>query len=196
MATESSQILRVNRDLTLVVGQQKERILVSRDVVVDICKPWEAMLTRFIEASKSEVELPDDDPTAVTIVCTIAHLKFHDLPLTLTINELSGLATLCDKYDTIAMVGPFIHDCVTPWFFGAANKLEDKYLDDGNEKFVWIGWVFGYVSEFCTLTDALRRRVSVNEKGQCVYNGGLVVLDDIQMPPDIVGESSIGRPQF
>ncbi|KAE9988239.1 hypothetical protein EG327_003453 [Venturia inaequalis] len=189
MVTELAQptkILRANGDLTLIIGQQRQRILVSRDVIVGICKPWEAMFTRFIEASQAEVELPDDDPTAVTIVCTIAHLKFHDLPLTLTIDELSELATLCDKYDTTAVVGPFVHDWVTPWFYDPVNKSEKKYLDKGNEKFVWIAWVFGYVSEFCTLTDALRPRIWVNEKGQRVCNGGRVVLDDIQMPPGIV----------
>ncbi|TID25813.1 V-type proton ATPase subunit D [Venturia nashicola] len=189
-STQPTKILRANGNLTLIVGKQKQRILVSRDVVMGICKPWEAMLTRFIEASQAEVELPDDDPTAVTIVCTIAHLRFHDLPLTLTIDELSKLATLCDKYDTTAIVGPFIHARLTPWFYDPVSKPEQKYLDNGNEKFIWIAWVFGYESEFYTLTDAIRRRISVDEKGQCVCNGGRVVLDDMQMPPEIAGESS------
>lgn len=62
------------------------------------------MLTRFIEATQVEVELPDDDPTAVTIVCTIGHLRFDDLPLSLTLRELHESATFCDKYDTTALV--------------------------------------------------------------------------------------------
>lgn len=105
MASEqATKVLRAGGNLTLIVGEQKQRIVVSREVVLGICKPWEAMFTRFIEASQTEVELSDDDPTAVTIICTIAHLHFDDLPLSLTLQELHGLPTFCDKYDTTALV--------------------------------------------------------------------------------------------
>lgn len=189
---QPTKILRANGNLTLIVGEQKQRIVISRDVVIGICKPSEAMLTRFIEATQAEVKLSDDDATAVTIACTIAHSKFHDLPLTLTIDELSELATLCDKYDITVIVGPFIHAWVRPWFYGPEEGVK-KYLLNGNEKSFWIAWVFGFNQMFYALTDELRRRIFVNEKGQCVCNGGLVVLDDIQMPPGIVGELSVSN---
>jgi hypothetical protein len=182
MTLESTtQYLREDGDLTLIVGKAKQRIVVSRDVVVGVCKAWATMFTKFAETTSPEVELPDDDPGGVILILAIAHLRFYDLPATLSLSTLNELATFCDKYDAINLVRPFLSHWVEPWIYG----IDDKYLKDGNEQWLWIAWVFGLHDEFCTLANQLQQTMSITE-GKCVSKGG-VILDDVPMPPGFVG---------
>jgi hypothetical protein len=62
----------------------------------------------------------------------------------------------------------------------------DGYLLPGNEKFLWIAWVFGYEQEFCALATKLQAQVSTNALGQCITRQDKLLESD--MPPDIVGK--------
>lgn len=51
-----------------------------------------------------EVPLPDDDVEALKLVCQILHHRHQDVPDTVTIDTLLGVAMLADKYGCSATV--------------------------------------------------------------------------------------------
>lgn len=111
--------LRANGDLTLLVGREGQRFAVSRDTMCGACPAWERMLNGpFAEATQSEIALPEDDPKVLHILLLIVHLTSEKLPPTMTVAELTALAFLCDKYDTVALVKPFLSVWIHPWLNG------------------------------------------------------------------------------
>ncbi|TID25811.1 hypothetical protein E2P81_ATG03600 [Venturia nashicola] len=106
--------LRDGGDLTLIVGEQKQRYVVCRRTISGVCKPWNTMFTKFSEACAAEVELPDDNPEAILILLRVAHLRFDQLPAgKLSVDEVNNLATVCDKYDAVGVIRPFLTTWVT-----------------------------------------------------------------------------------
>jgi hypothetical protein len=54
--------------------------------------------------------LPDDDEMALLVVLRAAHLQFHQLPPAspMPFHRLLNLAVVCEKYDTMKVVRPFL----------------------------------------------------------------------------------------
>ena len=45
------------------------------------------------------IELHDDDPAAITLICNILHYRYDSVPTQLEAEQLRQIAILCDKYD-------------------------------------------------------------------------------------------------
>ena len=90
-------------DLRLLVkgpGDKWTTLIVSSSAMCLASPVWRAMLnprSHFREAEKQEVEFPDDDLDALLIVLRVAHLKFRELPKTVSFDGLVNLAVLSDK---------------------------------------------------------------------------------------------------
>lgn len=148
------------------------------------CPAWDKMLSGpYAESTKSEIALPDDDSKTLHILLLIVHLTFKKLPPTLTLYELTTLAFTCDKYDTVALVRPFLSVWTAPW-------LEDgSFLNRGNEEWIWISYVFGYKEEFCARAKKLAKEIRVDKDGkpQVTGNKKVRVLEDL-LPLGLSGE--------
>lgn len=176
--------LRLNGDLTLLVGKDEEGFVVSRDMMCGACPSWERMLNGpYAESTKSEIALPDDDPQALRILLLIAHLTFHKLPPKLTLEELTTLAFTCDKYDTVALVRPFLPVWTEPWL------KDGSYINRGNEEWVWISYVFGYKDEFCACAKQLVKEIAIDENGKLssTFARKGRALEDL-LPPGLSGQ--------
>ena len=55
-----------------------------------------------------EVDFSDDNGEALLILLRIAHLRFHDTPTTLAYQTLLQVAVLCDQYQCINLVRPWL----------------------------------------------------------------------------------------
>ncbi|KAE9988241.1 hypothetical protein EG327_003455 [Venturia inaequalis] len=173
--------LRDGGDLTLIVGEgeDKTQYVVCRRTICGVCKSWNAMFTKFSEAFAPEVELPDDNPQAILILLQIAHLRFDQLPGgAMSLQELNRLAIVCDKYDAVATVRPFIKT-----WSPASRRV---FSPHGNEQYLWVYWVFGYMPEFSYLAVEMQLSICTNEDGQCLTEGGAVL--DEKMPPNLIGK--------
>ena len=200
MASEQTTYLREDGDLTLIVGEEKQRVIVCRGTISGVCKAWNTMFTnsKFSEATAPEVEMPDDDPEAMLIILKIAHLKFDQLPgKKMSLDELHNLATVCDKYDTVAVIRPFLPNWIEAWLelLGQGDSERNERNCAGNEKFLWVAWVFGYKRQFKNLAKYLQLTISTNEEGRCLTAAGLV-LEDEQMPPNLMGKYRSLRRRF
>ncbi|KAE9962923.1 hypothetical protein EG328_011923 [Venturia inaequalis] len=161
--------LCVDSDLTLVVGEHRFRV--SRNTLCMASPVWGAMLKGpFKEASQNEITLSDDDdPEALLTVLRIAHLKTYEVSRSLDLHQLVKMATICDKYDTVATCRPLIGGWVDSWIkseqisgvFGFGNRF-GRQTPTRNEEFLWVSWVFGYEQQFTELATSLQLMVSTN----------------------------------
>lgn len=197
-----------NGDLTLSVEKDDGTILARYRVLKStmcLASPvWRAMLTGpFIELGKDEIPFLDDDPEALLIMLHIAHLQMHKVPKTID-NQFffNVVATVCDKYDTVAICRPFVDGWVKK-FFAAESVItefigEPRYLHLDPRSWLWILWVFGYQTEFVKLVDKLQRVVATNEAGACFgffdFPRGLRVPLDTNVP-NILGKYPPKRSQ-
>jgi hypothetical protein len=136
------------------------------------------MFTKFAESIAPEVELPHDDPTSISLILIIAHLKFYDLPVTLSMDELYQLAMTCDKYDTVAVVRLFLQSWVQLY------QALTIYHKHGNEKCMSIAYVFGHETEFCGLANHLGRTIFTNAEGRYITKSSAMLDGDF--PPELV----------
>lgn len=189
-----------NGDLMLVVGEDfgpAHRFRVSRDTMCMASTVWRAMLSRegqFSEATQKEVAFPDDDPHAFYLILQVAHLQFAKALQQMNLEDLAEVAILCDKYDTVALVRPFIPGWVQPFLCEhPAVDCDDCEIEEthlgvaGNEEFLTVAWGFGYSNAFRMLSEELLTTVSTNKLGQCVTQHGKI-LEKKYIPPDLIGK--------
>ena len=96
--------------------------LVSSAVMCLASKVWRAMLhsgSRFTEAqiladTCKQAHFYDDDPEALLILLSIAHLAFRKVPVHMEWSLLLNMAVLCDKYDTVSITRPWLTQWVEP----------------------------------------------------------------------------------
>lgn len=110
------------------------------------------------------------------------------------LEDLVEVAILCDKYDTVAMVRPFIPGWVKPFLCEHNDvdcdhcEMDEMELDvPGNEEFLTVAWSFGYQNAFQILYEELARSISTNELSQCVTRQGKIL--EKNMPPDAIGKA-------
>lgn len=127
-----------NGELNLIVGigDEARTFRVSSHAMRLASPVWRAMLSShngFKEASDEEITFPDDNPQAVFIVLVACHLRFQDVPEQLEFTELVNLCVLCDKYDCVSILRPWLSAWMAPWKSSVAKI--------GYEGWVFISWV-------------------------------------------------------
>lgn len=170
-------------DLKLLVkdtDQQLKTLLVSSNAMCLASPVWRAMLNsegHFKEAKEREVEFPEDDLDALLTILRIAHLKFRQLPESVTFEELVNLAVVCDKYDTVGVVRKWLPEWLAPWY---GHDLLPDY-----EEWLSIAWTNGDLATFQKLTKHLVLRCDVNSTGGLLRDGKLLTISIV---PNIIGE--------
>lgn len=170
--------------LKLLIGAAHEQmtVMVSPQALCLASPVWRAMLnpaSGFQEATSVErtVSFPEDDPETFIILLQICHLNFSKVPEVLTYRELTKIAVLCDKYDTVALVRPWI------------SKWQQKHIllaeKDGFEEWLLISWTFGNRAVFESVFTKLVQETTSCEGGKLVTSAGKIV--EIDMPPGIIG---------
>ncbi|KAE8447176.1 hypothetical protein EG329_011007 [Mollisiaceae sp. DMI_Dod_QoI] len=132
--------------------------------------------SNFGNTPVDEVDFTDDDGEALLILLRITHLQFDDVPLTLSYDLLLNVAIVCDQYDCVRIV--------KPWLSHWLSNEKNESLKDGHENWLWIAWVFGRSEVFEDLALRMLRTVKTNEEGECLTEKGEEVSDP--MPPGIL----------
>ena len=165
-------------DLELVVGTGEEsrtfRVLAN---VMRLTSPvWRAMLSteyNFMEASNTtrEITFPEDDVASAFIVLLVGHLRLLEIPTHINGKRLANLCVLCDKYDCITVL--------RPWLAIWMPSLSENWGKTGP---LWdcamIAWVIG---------DASRLKIATNELVKWC------TVDDYHRFPKFLGTALEGR---
>lgn len=159
----STEIVDIEGDVLLIVGEQAQKILVSSIFLTKTSKVFNALLSdRYAEGSNrldvcpTEVHLPKDDPSAVLLMCKLLHLQHHDLPATLSSTELFELAVAADKYDSTRQ----LQFAAFRWFQAASKH---PYVIDALIELTTAAHLFGDATHFKHFT-----HIIVFEKNICM----------------------------
>lgn len=184
-------------------------IRVSRRSMALSSPTWAAMFSptsTWLESSSSELPLPDDDPDALLLLLQIAHLHFDLIPLRLhstpssptspphpsddisaataspTPNSLLyRVAVLCDKYDCVRLVRPWIREWLR---YPMASTLASPTVRED----LFINWVFGGSAKwFGGLLAEIIWQARLDEEGVAVM-GEEGVLDTGVLAGETIGE--------
>ncbi len=118
------------------------------------------------------------------ILLRIAHLRFHDTPATLPYRTLLHVAVLCDQYQCINLVSPWL----PKWL--ADEKKSSMQI--GQENWVFIAWVFGREKVCKTLARHLVLQLKLTNEGvyRSTHTPTLATHLKINdpMPPGTIGK--------
>ncbi|KAF2651676.1 hypothetical protein K491DRAFT_567604, partial [Lophiostoma macrostomum CBS 122681] len=148
--------------LKLTKNESTTKLLVSSKTLTLASIVFKAMFNgKFAEgqglstATPPEVELPDDDPVLMEMLCNITHLRASHILEDLSLSNLADFAILCDKY---ACVG-----AVYPWVKLWVQKPLSKPKQPDYEKLVLITYLMDLPQEFFTATQCL-----VRDRAACI----------------------------
>jgi hypothetical protein len=110
-------------DVILVVGPEKVKLRVYSLFLKAASKPFSAMFGPDWKEGRNllgrdgpvELHLPEDNVTAMKVVCAIIHHQNKMVPQTLAASDVLGIAITADKYD-----------CVDALKFAAGSWLQPR----------------------------------------------------------------------
>ena len=137
--------------------------------------PGFAETRRLRDAGCLEMELPDDDYTAFTIIMQVVHGHFDNVPKRVNLELFTEIATLVDKYEWHEVMR--IH--ANGWI-AAHRTLVPTAPDKLVVPWLWIFWVFNRTLEFRALTEMLERdstAASFEEAPECPLPDCVIGMD-------------------
>ncbi|KAF5676958.1 hypothetical protein FDENT_9339 [Fusarium denticulatum] len=95
-----------NGDLVLILGPEETKLRVCSILLIAASKPFSVMLgpdwkeghNMHNQQGPFELSLPDDNATALKIVCSIIHHQNETVPRTLAASDILAIAVVADKY--------------------------------------------------------------------------------------------------
>ncbi|KAH8651511.1 hypothetical protein BGZ60DRAFT_569153 [Tricladium varicosporioides] len=105
-----------------------------------------------LENKKTVLDFREDNANALLILLAIAHLKFKFVPQReLNDDQLMSLAVLCEKYQCLSTIGPFLPRWRKSGHAGQVAR--DRH------KGQYISWVFGWEQSFIANTTVILRYI-------------------------------------
>ncbi|KAF1991476.1 hypothetical protein K402DRAFT_416779 [Aulographum hederae CBS 113979] len=148
---------------------------------------WDAMFNRnFSETTAKRVPFVGDDPFALLVVLRIAHMQFSQLPKSVSFRQLLEIAVICDKYDTLAVI--------RPWLSTWADPHKNNTKSPEYEEWFFIAWVFGDAETFKDMATWHIMKVTIDNDGMLLTGSGTPFGSN--MPPDLVDTYSHFVPLF
>ena len=171
-------------DLKIVIDIDHEKtcVIVSSQALCLASPVWRAMLnpkSGFQEATSADrtIYFLDDDVQTLLLLLRICHLRFSEVPQTLDLDQLFETAILCDKYDIVTLI--------RPWLSKWQEPLLPQAGEDDDEKWLFISWTLGDSVVFERIVEKLVLKSEGREEGQCIGSYGKVLGPNT--PPGVIG---------
>ena len=155
-------------DRRILAGSKdaSEIFIVSSHVMALTGKEWATMFgpdSSFFTTESSnrpsgiiQIPMPDDDPAALRVLLSVAHLKHSMIPKTLSFEELVQIAILSDKYD--------LAELISPWIGGWVKHVQENYKENSNDRgWLFVAWTFGIASIFERVSNVCIRNSSITD---------------------------------
>jgi hypothetical protein len=122
------------------------------------------------------LDFREDDADALLLILRIAHLDFISVKKRLSVEELYNLAILCDKYDCVHLIKPWVDE----WLRDAELQILGE-----SAKRLFIAWSFGRTERFKNAASVLLMQSGMDETGQLLDLKGQAIPE--VMPPGMIG---------
>ncbi|CVL08701.1 uncharacterized protein FMAN_06860 [Fusarium mangiferae] len=173
--TTGPQMVKIvpDGDIILVVGSDKTKLLIKSILLRAASKPFSAMLgpnwreghdMRY-HNGPFELPLPEDNATAMEIICSVIHFQNDKIPQILPASDVLAVAIAADKYDCMNA----LQFASKAWLRELKVKPEDLML------LAAAAYLFGDAKAFREITAAL----VLNHQGSYLSlsgeNGGFII---------------------
>lgn len=135
-----------------------------------------------LPASDELLDFREDDADALLLLLRIAHLDFISVKTQLSIAGLYNLAILCDKYDCVHLIKPWVDE----WSLWAVRGARLQVGGELLSKRLFIAWYFGRIEDFRTSASMLLMQSGTDKNGQLLDLEGEVIPE--VMPPGVIGQ--------
>lgn len=166
---------RAQGDVTAKISVNTVTLAVSSVAISMASRIWRDMQS----SGDREIRLVDEKTEALIVVLRIAHLQFKKVPNFLTYDELFNVAVVCDRYDTVEFVRPWL----SRWEERLRPLAPSK---SGHEGWLFISWVFGYSEMYEELAKRLVETCTIDDNGELLSKSGRIITT--KMPPGAIGE--------
>ncbi|KAK6206215.1 nuclear pore protein [Colletotrichum tabaci] len=130
-----------------------QELLVSSDAMARASPVWRKMFTGGWAETKADrllvLDHTEDSYKAVVTIMNIIHLRFSDVPPTVTLAGLKAIATFTDQRMATALVVPWIER----WLSHLSGSVDTVGCET---EWLWIAWEFGLAAVF----DRISRRLA------------------------------------
>ncbi|KAF9873761.1 hypothetical protein CkaCkLH20_08871 [Colletotrichum karsti] len=127
------------------------------------------------------VDLPEDQPSPLFIILSIAHGYFENVPKSLSQNHLYQVLVVTEKYDMTKILRPYAATWFEPY-----KRVGDI---EGSEIRLWISWELGHEKTFSRLARLLFMESRTNKDGELVDSEGVPLTSyNCLEPPGIIGK--------
>ena len=154
-------------DIYLLVGDDKKskRFHVSSHAMRLASPVWSAMLSPKYGFKESvsgteDIAFAEDNLEAFFIVLLASHLKFQAIPVHTSTELLVAICGICDKYDCVSVLGPWMSAWVDAWL------PHGDPVDFGRQ--VFVAWVVGDTTSFKNIIEGLVDTCYTNSIGNCL----------------------------
>lgn len=122
-----------NGNLQLIVGPDAVKMQVDANALRRTSKVFNCMLfgtcRESVQAAEWTVELPEDNPKALTVIFHAAHGNFGSMPRILQVSELYDVTVMADKYAMLGSLRPW----AAAWISGLKDGEGLFRFEDENE---------------------------------------------------------------
>ncbi|KAF2185227.1 hypothetical protein K469DRAFT_500499, partial [Zopfia rhizophila CBS 207.26] len=181
-------VLDPKGSLTIITGNEyaqddtgPPKFQVSPKTMRLASRVWDSMFEKldshWPSRKNKTIAFDQDDPHMLLVVLNIVHFRFKELPGSLGFGQLVELARICQRYDLVGIMKPFLPQ----W----TRRFQDSILNPGREKWLLIAHQFGYVDDFERIARHLVVHCTVNGEGRLVSLNGKVLLEE-EFPPTTI----------
>jgi len=146
-------------------------------------KTTEGQETSKAVAPVAELDFTEDNSEALLLLLRITHLQFKEIPQKkLEYPLLLQVAILCDLYDCVELVNPWLKK----WL--GESKWEAS--QPGHENWTFIAWVFGQGNEFNICALKMAREIKLDRDGRYLGKDRITVQNVLRppFPPGCLGK--------
>lgn len=122
------------------------------------------------------LSLKGDYPDAIRIILQIGTHEYTKLPTKLDFPELVRLAEAAARWESHALIAPFIDAWVAPW--------RARMCNPGYEQWLYIAHEFGYEDEYLDLSRRLATHCSVDAQDRLLALNGTILEQRGRFPLD------------
>ncbi|KAK4449616.1 hypothetical protein QBC34DRAFT_350776 [Podospora aff. communis PSN243] len=119
----------------------------------------------------TEMVAPEDDAFGLDVIFSLIHYKFHELPGSLNVDEMYGLARVAEKYDCKHILIPYMSKWLVDLEWHLKLQLEENIKNEGDkktdedDKTLFLTWVFGLGRWFAKVVSRVAYKATINDDG-------------------------------
>lgn len=171
---DADKVVSYHEDADLHIRVQEANGLssvysVRSSILESVSRVWKQTLSL-----RTSNTLEISDPAfGLDVIFSIAHYKFHDIPVQLTVSELYDIALVADKFQVTHLLVPFMKEWVASLnrhvLMAGARNDEDKTLV--------LAWLLGEARWFSRVVSKCANQAQIGPDGQLLDSEGKLWSD-------------------